>query len=143
MTSMPKQGGPGGLPGSGWRAQPASRVIYTKKTAVNHGKPAEACGVRPSTREVGCTWSHSLSAICSPNTPPKCPDRCTYIMHIIITGSGLSIGNLCSQQFLKDDNSWFLHPCYWQGSAKASSPLNGYVAVFAIVGDRSSAHDQL
>ena len=35
-----------------------------------------------------------------------------------------------------------LTPCYWQGSVKASSPLNGKVAVFAIVGDRSCAHDQ-
>ena len=76
-----------------------------------------------------------------PFIPPRCPVRGTHIMQKLITRSGLFMGNECNQQFIYAvvvQKIRLFTPCYCQGSEKASSPLNGYVAVF---GDQSSAHD--
>ena len=66
-------------------------------------------------------------------------------MHVIITWSALSICNYCNQQLTCtfDKAKKCVFPLVTVKEVKkASSSLNGYVVVFTIVGDQSSAHDQ-
>ena len=91
-NSILQPGGPEGLRGPGWRAQPilSIQTINPQKYLSDFLYAEKQKQSAPKNKTWRNTWSHHVSATCSV--------KGTYSMHTIITRSGLSTCNQCNQQ---------------------------------------------